>query len=457
MLEPDACYAALRSRDRRFDGRFFVAVHSTGIYCRPICPSRTPRRAGVTFYRTAAEAHEAGFRACLRCRPESAPRSAAWLGTEATVRRALRLIEDGALDGGTVPALATRLGISDRRLRALFHRHVGASPRSVALSQRLRTARLLLSSTSLPMAEVANASGFRSVRGFNEAIRRGFGRAPTELRRTGTTAATLRTTLPYRPPLDFEGLLRYLAARAIPGVEAVDETSWSHGIDEEGHTVRVSQAPELHAIVVEVPPSAASQLPAVVARIRRAFDLDADPHAVAAHLHPLPVPAGMRLPGAFDPFAVAVRIVLGQQVSVKGATTLAGRLTERLGLPADALHAFPNPGALVSVSLDGIGMPKMRIRALTGLARAMADGAVDLSGTASHDDVVRSLVAIPGIGPWTAQMIAMRACGDPDAFPETDLVLARMLERLEPDAPTHWRPWRAYAAMALWRAAAEES
>lgn len=455
MLEPDACYAALRTRDRRFDGRFFVAVHSTGVYCRPVCPSRTPRRDGVTFFRSAAEAHQAGYRACLRCRPESAPRSAAWLGTEATVRRAVRLIEDGALNTSTVPELAARLGISDRRLRALFHRHLGTSPRAVAHSHRLRAARLLLTSTSLPMSDVADAAGFRSLRSFNDAVLRGFGRSPTALRRSKTSAPTLRTALPYRPPMDFPGIMAYLSARAIPGVEQVDDTSWRHGLDAEGHTVRVSHAPERNVLEVEIPAAVACLLPSIVGRVRRAFDLDADPDAVADHLRPLTVPVGLRLPGAFDPFAVAVRIVLGQQVSVKGATTLAGRLSARLGLPQQPLCAFPGPEALLATPLDELGMPRMRIRALTGLARAVLDRSVVLDGTAAHPDVVAALVAVPGIGPWTAQMIALRACGDPDAFPETDLVLGRMLDRLPPHTADRWRPWRAYAAMALWRAASE--
>lgn len=451
MLDADACYAALRSRDKRFDGHFFVGVRSTGVYCRPVCPARTPRRDRVAFYRTAAEAHQAGFRACLRCRPETAPRSAAWIGTEATVRRALRLIEEGALDRGSVRELADRLGVSDRRLRALFRTHVGASPVAVGLSRRLRTARLLLSATDLPAAEIAALSGFGSTRRFNDAVQRGFGRSPTELR-AHRASATLQVELRYRAPMCVDGLMAYFAARAMPGVERVQGGVWSHGI--EGGVVRVSHRPDRDALRVELPSTAATQLPAVLDRIRRTFDVDADTEAIRAHLAPLPMPLGLRLPGAFDPFAVAVRIVLGQQVSVKGATTLAGRLTAALGLPPASLSPFP-PADVVARSPLDLGMPEMRIGALRALARAVADGAVVLSGAAPHDEVVRSLVALPGIGPWTAQMISLRACGEPDAFPDRDLILARALAELPAGVAEQWRPWRAYAAMTLWRTSVE--
>lgn len=460
MLDAEACYAALQCRDPRFDGRFFVGVRSTGVYCRPVCPARTPRREVVEFFRSAAEAHAAGFRACLRCRPETAPHGPAWMGTEATVRRALRLIEAGALDGGTVQGLAGRLGIGDRHLRSLFRRHLGASPSALGLARRLRIARLLLRGTDLSIAEVADQSGFGSVRRFNDAIKRAFGRPPSALRRQDGQA-TLTVRIPYRPPLDFDGLLDYLAARAIPGVERIDRDRWAHGVrgPAGAEVVVVHHEPARSALVLTAPASLGTALPACVTGVRRLFDVDADIERVRHHLAPLALPPGLRLPGAFDPFETSVRIVLGQQVSVKGATTLAQRLVELLGPPATerSLVPFPEAERLVDAPVQRIGLPERRAGAIRALARAVADRTIDFAGDQPLDERIRTLCALPGIGPWTAHLVAMRAYGEPDAFPEGDLVLARRLRFLPDDITDTWRPWRAYAAMALWREAALET
>ncbi|MBX2800892.1 MAG: helix-turn-helix domain-containing protein [Myxococcales bacterium] len=454
MLDADACYAALKSRDRRFDGRFFVGVHSTRVFCRPVCPARTPNREGVDFFASAAAAREAGFRACLRCRPETAPQTSAWIGTAATVHRALRLIEEGALDDATVPELSERLGISARHLRSLFRKHVGASPSAVAHSRRLRHARLLLTATELPMTDVALLAGFSSVRRFNDAVLKGFGRSPTQLRTAGGRA-TLTVRLSVRPPYRYDALLRYLQARAVPGVERVRDGVWSHGVrvrDGAG-AVHVRHDPEHHALQLELSESLASALPEMVRRIRRAFDVDADPQAVSERLAPLTAPVGTRLPGAFDRFAVAVRMILGQQISVKAATTLSGRLVQRWAEPpieGTELAAFPAPSVLADAPLQEIGLTQRRADTLRVFSTAVANGDLSLRSDRPLDELITELCRLPGIGPWTASMLAMRVFGEPDAFPSGDLVLRRALQAFDVDPTEAWRPWRAYGALALW-------
>lgn len=480
MLDPGVCYRALGSRDARFDGRFFVGVVTTGIYCRPICPAPTPKRRNVRFFPCAAAAAEAGFRPCLRCRPEASPWTPAWQGTSATVSRALRLIDEGALDAEDVESLAARLGLGSRHLRRLFEEHVGASPLAVAQTRRIHFAKKLLDETDLPVTRVALAAGFASVRRFNTALRETYGRPPRELRasaRHGRPAAggVLELRLAWRPPFDAAALTRFLEPRAIPGVECVRDGVYRRVLAANGDagSVEVVTDPDARALRLRVPAFAAPALVDLAARARRLFDLDADPGRIQAHLgrdrrlaarlRRLP---GLRVPGAWDPFELAVRIVLGQQVSVRHATALTGGLVERLGEPLQAplpegLGArFPGPERLAEASPAALGgMPRQRAEAIRALARAVAEGRLDLETSPGLDPALEQLLALPGIGPWTAQVIAMRALREPDAFPAGDLGLRRAAAprgapplpagELERRAET-WRPWRAYAAMALW-------
>lgn len=428
MLDLDTCHAALDARDHRFDGRFFVGVTSTGIYCRPVCPARAPARPNRRFFHSATEAERAGFRACLRCRPETAPGTPAWQGTAATVWRAVRLIDAGALDGRTVPELAARLGLGERQLRKLFRAHLGASPGAVAQTRRLHAARALLG-TDLPMGEVASRAGYGSIRRFNEAVRQTFGRSPTELRAGARPGHALRLRLPYRPPLGFRALLDFLRPRAIAGLEDVGDGVWSHRVGT--GRIEVRDLPDRSALELAVPASLAAELPALVRRVRRQFDLDCRPDAL-----PSCVPPETRVPGAFHPFATAVRVIVGQQVSVRGATTLASRIHERWGAS--------DPAALRDAPLEEAGLTRMRAHCLRALATAVDDGSLTLGVGTSLDAIAEELSALPGIGPWTAQMLALRVYGEPDAWPGTDLVLRGH------DAAA-WRPWRAYVAMAIWR------
>ena len=492
-LDADRCYRALRTRDPRFDGRFFTGVRSTGIYCRPICPARTPKRANVVFYPCAAAAEAAGFRACLRCRPESAPGTPAWAGTSAVVNRALRLIEDGALDRCDVDELAAKLGLGARQLRRLFEQHVGVSPSSVARKRRVHFARRLIDETDLPMTRVAEAAGFKSVRQFNHAMRQSFERAPSALRehrarRTPNDRDHLVLKLPYRAPYHWKAMLAFLALRATPGVESVHEGRYARThVTSQGSPIWIELGPapdgSAHAELV-VRGQGSGDLLDVADRARRLLDLVADPGAIDASLAADPALAelvearpGLRVPGAWDGFELAVRAVLGQQVTLRGATTLTGRLVERFGhaIPhresdddAPTLtHLFPGPEALADADLAAIGLPAARADTLRGLARAAASGELALRCEDGHDleASVEALCALPGIGPWTAHYVAMRALREPDAFPSGDLVLRKSLtQRCTPGQPpmsaraleersAAWSPWRAYAALHLWNAA----
>lgn len=484
-LDEDVCWRASRSRDRRFDGLFFIGVVTTGVYCRPICPVVGPKRQNVRFYASAAAAEAAGFRACRRCRPESAPGTPAWTGSSATVARALRLISEGALAPQGAEELAARLGVGDRHLRRLFARHLGTSPRAVTRTRRTHFARRLIDDTELPMSEVAHAAGFGSVRQFNKAIRTCFGRSPTRLRhdargrREPAQDGEITLELAYRPPLDWDALLEFLRFRATPGVEHVDAGTYRRSIQLDGRTGTLAVEPDpAHARVrLRVRIGDTSTLARVAEGARRIFDLSAHPLRIAGDLSRDPDLArriearpGIRVPGAWDPFELGVRAVLGQQVTVKGATTLAGRLVRAFGKPLDCssgplTHLFPGPGALADADLASIGIPGARAETLRALARAVAGGELALTGVVHPEAVLDALERIPGIGSWTAQYIAMRALGEPDAFPASDLGLRKALAEpggrplgataLEKRSEA-WRPWRAYAALWLWTSPVDE-
>ncbi len=482
-LDHDACYRAICARDPRFDGRLFTGVRTTGIYCRPVCPARTPRRENVVFFPTAAAAQEADFRPCLRCRPETAPDLGAWRGSSNTVSRALALIEMGALDEESVDALAERVGVGERQLRRLFDQHLGASPVAVAQTRRVLLAKQLIHETAMPMTSVALASGFGSLRRFNEAFKTLFGRPPLELRRAkgmaegvgapGETTLLLR----YRPPYDWPAMLEFLRARAITGVESIGEGVYRRSISLGGEDGTVSvQATETNALKVHVRFPKLSALPNIIARLRRVFDLAADPEAVALDLSRdarlaalVAVRPGLRLPGAWDGFELAVRAVLGQQISVGAAAGLAARLTARFGKklaggdPA-LTHLFPEPEVLAAADLSAMGMPGARAKTLSGLAAAVAANPRIFEAGHSLDEAMAQLRALPGVGEWTAQYIAMRLLREPDAFPAADIGLLRAMAGEDGARPTPrqllaqaelWRPWRAYAAQHLWTSGAK--
>lgn len=477
-LDRNALERARLSRDRRFDGKFFIAVTSTGIYCRPICPAPTSKSSNVRYYATAAAAAEAGFRPCLRCRPEAAPGTPAWLGTSAVVRRALRLIQDGALDEMSVDELALRVGIGPRHLHRLFTQHVGASPLAVAQTRRLHFAKRLLDDTDLPITQIALAAGFGSLRRFNDTFQRTYQRAPRELRRQHgnrptTNADEVALKLAFRPPYDWAHVSSFLATRAVPGVERVDERGYARTVAvDNGHaTVCIRAIDREAALELRVHGAPATALFQISAAARRMFDLAADPARIATTFQPdrllcrlVRAHPGLRIPGAWDPFECAVRAVLGQQVSVAAARTLAARVVARVGRQIDdngsgLTHLFPTAAALAAASLDGLGITGARISALHALSRAAMEGRLDFS--ASVEEVTTALASLPGFGAWTAQYIALRALGEPDAFPSGDLILRRMAapdgtpltsRQLEARAE-QWRPWRGYAVLHLWRAA----
>lgn len=459
-LAQDRCYRALCARDARFDGAFYVAVSTTGIYCRPICAARTPGRDRCSFYRTAAEAEQAGFRACFRCRPELAPGRAPLDAVPRLAARAVARIEEGALNEGSLDDLAGELGVSGRQLRRAVEAELGVPPVALAQTRRLSLAKQLLQDTRLPLIDVALASGFGSVRRFNALFLARFGRPPSALRRDGADAdaeARLSLRLDFREPYDWDGLLAFLAPRAIPGVERVEGGTYARSVRTDGRlgTIEVRRAGR--SLRADVSLSLAPSLMKVAARLRALFDLDADPVAIAAalrqerRLSPLVARRpGLRVPGAFDPFEATVRAVLGQQVSVRGATTLAGRLAERLGEPLQGhglSRAFPEAAALARVpegDLATIGLPRARAAAVRAVALAFA------RGVHSADD----LRGLPGIGPWTLSYVGMRAFRDPDAFPASDLGVRKALGQATAAEACarvdRARPFRAYAALHLW-------
>jgi len=478
----DVCLRAMAAKDHRFDGLFYVAVRSTGIYCRPVCPAPPPKRSNIEFHANAASATAAGFRPCLRCRPELSPDAFAQVREEA-VRQALALIAEGALQDGDVASLAKRVGLSARQLQRVFLSHVGATPHTVHATRRLLLAKQLLTETALPVTDVALAAGYNSLRRFNAAFKDGCGMAPNAIRRSAAAAkapsGTLRLRLSYRPPLDFAQMLAFMAKRAIPGIERVSADSYERvfGPIERSGWIRVQAAAHKPELLLEIGNADPRAIPDIVRRVRRMFDLDADlapVHALFAQdpvlrraiaMHP-----GLRVPCAWDGFELAIRAILGQQISVAGATTLARRLVDAWGAhrgddaPAGLDRAFPSPAALREASLEGIGLPRTRAATVRALAAAVAEGTLSFESGQSLSAFVARATALPGIGAWTAHYIAMRGLALPDAFPAGDLVLQqrlaaplgkRLSERETEARSQAWRPWRAYAVLQLWHLPAE--
>lgn len=445
-LDADACYRALLTRDERFDGRFFTGVRTTGVYCRPVCPAQTPHRRNCVFFSCAAAAQEAGFRPCLRCRPEISPDTPAWNGTSATVSRAVRLISEGALDDSPVENLATRVGVGERQLRRLFREHLGASPLTVASAQRLLFAKKLLLETALPIADIALAAGFSSIRRFNHVMRDTYQRTPRELRgRAPATSTGISLTLPFRRPYNWDALVRFLAPRAIPGVEHVTPHAYARTIRIDGVAgrVEVSPIPGASHLVARIQLQNVRPLARVADRLRRIFDTGAPIQDIEAQLAPLVRRnRGIRVPGAWDTFELTIRAILGQQVTVKGASTLAGRLVEKFGQETGYGRLFPDAEVLARTDLSAVGLPAARARSIRSVAEAFASN----NPPENIDDLRR----LPGIGDWTAQYVAMRAFNEPDAFPATDLGLRKAAGPDIARKAEAWRPWRAYAAMHLW-------
>jgi AraC family transcriptional regulator of adaptative response / DNA-3-methyladenine glycosylase II len=470
----DRCYGAVRSRDTRFDGWFWAGVTTTGVYCRPSCPSVTPKPSNVRFFPSAAAAQSAGFRACRRCRPDATPGTPSWNHRADVVGRAMRMIADGVVDREGVPGLARRLGYSERHLNRQLVAEVGAGAIALARAHRAATARLLLETTDLPVSQVVWASGFSSTRQFNDTIKVVFGTTPSALRRAGGDAVAapgaLRLRLPTRAPFDGEGLVRFLAARAVAGVEEVVDGVYRRTMRLPRGTGIVALTPAPDHVECQLRLDDLRDLSAAVQRCRRLFDLDADAAAVLDQLGPCPVlgelvaaSPGRRIPGTVDGAELAVRAVLGQQVSVAGARTLAAQLVAALGEPlADPdgglTHLFPTPAAVAAADPALLRMPTTRRLALLSMATAIHRGQLCLDVGADQAEAVEALQRFPGIGPWTASYVAMRALGDPDVFLETDLGVRRALEHLgasgDPAAALAmaeaWRPWRSYAVQHLW-------
>lgn len=472
QLDPDTCYRALRARDTRFDGRFFVAVSSTRIYCRPVCTVRPPKRANCRFFPSAAAAESAGYRPCLRCRPELAPGNASVDAVRRIAQAAARLIEDGGLNAEGIDDMADRLGVTDRHLRRVFHAEFGVSPVAFAQTQRLLLAKRLLTDSALPVTDVAFASGFGSVRRFNALFRERYRLSPSALRGNTNASAlpdALSFTLGFRPPYDWPALIAFLGARSIAGVETADGLAYRRtvrlAIDGREHRgwVEVTPSKRSAALRVTVSTSLVKALPAVLARVKDLMDLSCHPAEIAHALGGLAARCpGLRVPGAFDGFEVAVRAILGQQVSVAAARTLAGRFARTFGAAVDTPFPglavlFPAPADVAGARVERIarcGVTPARARSIRAIARALSDGDLALTPGTDVETALEKLRAFPGVGEWTAQYVAMRALAWPDAFPHTDLGIMKALGATDPKrvlaTAERWRPWRAYAVMHLW-------
>ena len=465
---------ARQARDPRFDGCFFVGVKTTGIYCRPVCSVKIPLIKNVTLYPCAAAATEAGFRPCLRCRPESAPGTPPWLGNGTAIGRALKLIAEGALDDAGVDALSDRLGVGPRHLSRLFRQHLGVSPVAVAQTRRLHFAKTLIDQTQLSISAIALSSGYRSVRRCNDHFKRVYQGSPSSLRKPGNhrqPSSGFQLYLSYRPPFDFVGILAFLQLRAIPEVEQVTADSYSRTVrigDEVGYLCVADEA-DKHRLSVRVELAQTAQLQGVLERVKRLFDVTADPLeilkcfdqdaeiATIAAQNP-----GQRVPGGWDPFEIAVRAIVGQQVSVKGATTVMGRIARAYGSESARGLCFPTAQQLSQLVPSTMSMPIKRAQAIKDLSTEVATGRLSLDAAGDSGALIEQLISLKGIGPWTAQYIAMRALNDPDAFLAGDLVLQKVAraklnidgEKALLERSWRWSPWRAYAGMHLWRQAA---
>src|SRR4051794_22268789 len=473
----DQCYRAVEAKDARFDGWFFTAVRTTGIYCRPSCPARTPYPKNVEFFPTAAAAQRAGYRACKRCRPDASPGSPEWHPRGGVVARPMRLIADGVVGREAVSGLARRVAYSERQLHRLLVTELGAGPLALARAQRAQTARVLIETTDLRFADIAFASGFASIRQFNDTIREVFATTPSAMRARGTArtdAGQITVRLAARTPFAGAAILAFLEPRAVAGIEAMDHRSGTYARSlalPHGHGV-LGLTPGPDAVTGSFRLADLRDLTAAVARTRRLFDLDADPVAVDAALRRDPVlrplvrrHPGLRVPGHPDGFELLVRAIVGQQVSVAGARTILGRLVAKYGKPLDApdgtvTHLFPDATTMATVAPDELPMPRARAAALRGVAAAVADGAVVVDPGADREALRAELLALPGVGPWTVEYVMMRAVGDPDAFLASDLGVRRALEARGLDGRSNaatarasaWSPWRAYANAHLWAA-----
>lgn len=470
MSRDDIYYEALKSRDHRFDGKFFTGVKTTGIYCRPICPAR-PKRENVEFFRTRLEAERAGYRPCLRCRPEAAPLSPAWVGKSAVVQRAVKVLHTQEAIELDEDRFAERFGVTARHLRRLFIDEIGKTPKQLSFENRLNLARKLIAETGLRLAEVAFASGFRSIRRFNDAFRDRFKRSPSEVRRAPLgEGAGLRLALPYRPPFDFEGLLHFYRSHRMGELERFEGGVMRRVVELGGKVgqIAISDDPEGSRLLLEIDFPDPTRIHAIIARVRNLFDLDSDPVVIANHFdrdpgirrilkkHP-----GIRLHSGWDPFEVCIATILGQLVSVDRARALVGDLIEMLGresgLERDGkpIRLFPTPEAIARSSLAGLKTTTMRKRTLVAFARAVARDEISLEPTQDVEEFTRKVLEIPGIGPWSASYMALKALRHTDAFPETDLILARAAAHHSKSAVDRMRPWRGYAAALLWREYAE--
>ncbi|MEK7470243.1 MAG: Ada metal-binding domain-containing protein [Planctomycetota bacterium] len=460
-LAPEHCYRALTAHDPRFDGVFFVGVKSTGVYCRTVCPARTPLRRNCEFFPAAAAAEREGYRPCLRCRPELAPGNAPVDAASRIAVAAAGRIEEGALSGQSVERLAREFGITGRHLRRVVEAEFGVSPVELAQTQRLLLAKRLLTDSSLSMTKVAFSSGFGSLRRFNALFKSRYRLKPRDIRRHRIApSAALTCDLAYRPPLDWDGLLRFLGRRTAAGAEAVQDGRFLRTVG--AGWIAVGHDARRRTLRVEMAASLTPALPAILGGVKRLFDLGAEPRRIASQLGRLALP-GLRVPGAFEGFEVAVRAVLGQQVTVSAATTLAGRFVRAFGEPVETphaalTHAWPTAARVAALRpsrIASLGIVSQRARCIVALARAIRGGRIRLAPGSDVEETRARLCSIPGIGPWTAEYIAMRTLAWPDAFPHTDLGIRRALRTDNPvkilAIAEKWRPWRAYAAIALWQ------
>jgi AraC family transcriptional regulator of adaptative response / DNA-3-methyladenine glycosylase II len=473
MMSDAACYQAVLARDNRFDGKLFVAAKTTGVYCRPICPAR-PKRENVEFFKTAQAAEKAGYRPCLRCRPESAPGSPAWNGTHATVERALKFIAQGALEHETEEAFADRLGVTARHLRRLFEREIGRTPKQIFDTIRLDFARKLIVETRMPITEIAFSSGFRSLRRFNDAVKRRFHRPPSalrSLRKPAETAPMIRLSLACRTPLDWDGLLDYYRRHRIAGLETIEGDSYSRlftiGETNTPGFFRAGPHGTKPELVLEITISDTRYLLRAVQRVRLMFDLDCDPLSIGNAFGRSPFAAslqekypGTRLARGFDPFETAIATILGQVISVRQTTRLMGRLVDEYGeeirhpLSGERVRVFPSPAALADIELHALGITRQKQATIREFSSRVANGRIQLERAQDREDFKEAVRAVKGIGAWSAEYMALRALGDTDGFPATDLVLSRVLRDNPTCDPDAVRPWRSYLAVLLWKESA---